>query len=192
MADFLVILLAGIFVNNFVLAKFLGLCPFLGTSNNANSSTGMSLAVIFVLTFASFTTYVVNAFILKPFELEFLQTLVFILIIASFVQFIEMLLKRYFITLYQALGIFLPLITTNCAVLGVALINSSKNQSLLDATAYGFAAGCGFALALVILTSLRANIYEFNLPKSFKGNAIVFITIGILAMGFMGFQLIGR
>lgn len=192
MADFFVILLAGIFVNNFVLAKFLGLCPFLGTSNNSNSSTGMSLAVIFVLTFASFSTYVVSSLILKPLDLEFLQTLVFILIIASFVQFIEMFLKKFFITLYQALGIFLPLITTNCAVLGVALINSSKNQSLFDATLYGFSAGCGFALALVILTSLRENIYDFNLPEAFKGNAIVFITIGILAMGFMGFQLIGR
>jgi electron transport complex protein RnfA len=192
MADFFSILLAGIFVNNFVLAKFLGLCPFLGTSNNNASSKGMSLAVIFVLTFASFTTYTVNILILKPFDLEFLQTLVFILIIASFVQFIEMLLKKYFITLYQALGIFLPLITTNCAVLGVALINSAKDTNLYEATLYGFAAGCGFALALVILTSLRENLKEFNLPEAFKGNAIVFITIGILAMGFMGFQLIGK
>ena len=192
MTDFLILLLTGIFVNNFVLAKFLGLCPFLGTSNNSNSSTGMSLAVIFVLTFASFTTYAVNSLILKPFNLEFLQTLVFILIIASFVQFIEMLLKKYFVTLYQALGIFLPLITTNCAVLGVALLNSSKNNSLFEATTFGFAAGCGFALALVILTSIRANLHDFNLPDAFKGNAIVFITIGILAMGFMGFQLIGK
>lgn len=191
MTDFFAILLAGIFVNNFVLTKFLGLCPFLGTSNNANSSTGMSLAVIFVLTFASFITYCVNTLILKPFDLVFLQTLVFILIIASLVQFIEMLLKKYFITLYQALGIFLPLITTNCAVLGVALINSSQNSSLYQSTLYGFSAGCGFALALFILTSLRTNLHDYNLPKSLQGNAIVFITIGILALSFMGFANIG-
>lgn len=187
MAEFFTILLVGIFVNNFVLTKFLGLCPFLGTSNNANSSSGMSLAVIFVLTFASFSTYVVNAFILKPFNLEFLQTLVFILIIASLVQFIEMLLKKYFVTLYQALGIFLPLITTNCAVLGVALLNSANNNSLYNATLFGFAAGCGFALALFILSSIRQNIYNFNLPKVMQGNAIIFLTIGILALAFMGF-----
>ena len=191
MADFFSILLAGIFVNNFVLAKFLGLCPFLGTSNNNASSKGMSLAVIFVLTFASFTTYTVNVLILKPFDLEFLQTLVFILIIASLVQFIEMLLKKYFVTLYQALGIFLPLITTNCAVLGVALINSAKSESLYQATIYGFAAGCGFALALFILTSIRSNLHNYNLPQALQGNAIVFITIGILALSFMGFANIG-
>jgi Na+-translocating ferredoxin:NAD+ oxidoreductase subunit A len=191
MVDFFTILLAGIFVNNFVLTKFLGLCPFLGTSNNANSSSGMSIAVIFVLTFASFITYSVNILVLKPFDLEFLQTLVFILIIASLVQVIEMLLKKYFITLYQALGIFLPLITTNCAVLGVALLNTTQNNSLYSATLYGFAAGCGFALALIILTSIRQNLHNYNLPKVAQGNAIVFITIGIIAMAFMGFTNIG-
>lgn len=184
--------LATIFVNNLVLTRFLGLCPFLGTSKNASSSIGMGLSVIFVITFSSFVSYIINFLILKPNDLEYLQTLVFILVIASLVQILEILLKKFFRTLYQALGIFLPLVTTNCAVLGVVLINTGANKSLLGSTLYGFAASCGFALALITLNSIRENLFDKSIPESFKGNAILFITIGILSLGYMGFALMDK
>ncbi|MCP4355045.1 MAG: electron transport complex subunit RsxA [Proteobacteria bacterium] len=184
--------LTTIFVNNLVLTRFLGLCPFLGTSKNSSSSIGMGLTVIFVITFSSFITHIVNYLILVPYNLQYLQTLVFILIIASMVQIIEILLKKFFRSLYQALGIFLPLVTTNCAVLGVVLINTGNHSSLLNSTLYGFSAACGFALALLTLNSIRENLHEKSIPESFKGNAILFISIGILALGYMGFQLMDK
>lgn len=192
MNNLLFAFLTTVFVNNLVLTRFLGLCPFLGTSKSATSAIGMSLSVIFIITFSSFITYIINFLILTPQNLQYLQTLVFILVIASLVQILEMILKKFFKALYQALGIFLPLVTTNCAVLGVVLINAVENNSILEAIFYGFAASSGFALALITLNSIRENLHETSIPKIFQGNAIIFINVGILALGYMGFQLMDK
>ena len=181
------LMVSAIFVNNFVLARFLGVCPFLGVSKKVETAVGMSMAVIFVMTLASVITWIIQKFILVPFQLEYLQTIAFILIIASLVQFVEMVIQKTSPVLYQALGIFLPLITTNCAVLGVAILNIQKDYTFLSTTVHGFGASVGFALALVLFAGLRERIDIADVPKSFQGVAITLITGGLLSLAFMGF-----
>ena len=181
------LMVSAIFVNNFVLARFLGVCPFLGVSKKVETAVGMSMAVIFVMPLASVITWIIQKFILVPFQLEYLQTIAFILIIASLVQFVEMVIQKTSPVLYQALGIFLPLITTNCAVLGVAILNIQKDYTFLSTTVHGFGASVGFALALVLFAGLRERIDLADVPKSFQGVAITLITGGLLSLAFMGF-----
>lgn len=188
MLNLLAISIGAILIENFVLVKFLGICPFLGVSKNSNTAVGMGVAVIFTMTLASSVTWLINKFILEMFHLEYLQTIVFILIIASLVQFIEMFLQKTIPALYASLGIYLPLITTNCAVLGVALLNISKSYNFLEATIYGFAAGVGFLLAIVLLSIIRERISYADIPKPFRGVPIVLIAAGLLSIAFMGFQ----
>lgn len=182
------IIIGSIFINNFILAKFLGTCPFMGVSKKIESSVGMGMAVTFVMTIASSITWVVYNYILKPFKLEYLQIIAFILIIASLVQFVEMVIQKSSPNLYKALGVFLPLITTNCAVLGVAILNIQEGYNFIETTVNGFAGAVGFAIALVILAGIRERLEYSEIPKSFQGIAIVFITAGLLAMAFMGFS----
>ena len=182
------LLVSAVFVNNFVLARFLGVCPFLGVSKKVETAVGMSMATMFVMTLASVSTWVVQKFVLVPFQIEYLQTIAFILIIASLVQFVEMVVQKTSPVLYQALGIFLPLITTNCAVLGVAILNIQKDYSFLATTIHGFGAALGFALALVIFAGLRERTELADVPKSFQGVAITLITSGLLSLAFMGFS----
>ncbi len=193
--EYLVITIGAILVNNFVLSKFLGICPFLGVSKKLDSALGMSGAVVFVMTLASLITSVIYKYALSvPFNiagqevnLKFLKILLFIVVIASLVQLVEIVLQKLSPSLYQALGIFLPLITTNCAVLGAAEINASVGRGVLQSTIYGFCAGIGFALALILFSSLREKLDLADVPLAFKGTSIALITAGILAMVFMGF-----
>ncbi|MBN2684679.1 MAG: RnfABCDGE type electron transport complex subunit A [Pontiellaceae bacterium] len=201
-SEFLFITIGAILVNNFVLSKFLGICPFLGVSKKLDTALGMSGAVIFVMTLASLVSALINQFVLVPNELEFLQTLVFIVVIASLVQLVEIILQKVSAKLYESLGIFLPLITTNCAVLGCVVINAKAFGALQDgdaaanalqstwygATIYGFCSAVGFALALVLFSSLRERLDLAQVPKAFEGTAISLITAGILAMAFIGFS----
>ncbi len=182
------IIISSILINNFIFSRFLGLCPFMGVSKKIESSIGMGMAVTFVMTLASSVTWVINTFILKPKGLEYLQTIAFILIIASLVQFIEMALEKTSPNLYKALGVFLPLITTNCAVLGVVLLNIKEDYNFLEAMINGFSGAIGFTIALVILAGIRERLEYSDVPESFKGLGIAFITAGILAMAFMGFS----
>lgn len=182
------ILVSAVFVNNFVLARFLGVCPFLGVSKKIDTAAGMSMAVIFVMTIASVATWLIQRFILIPFEIKYLQTIAFILIIAALVQLVEMVIQKTSPVLYQALGIFLPLITTNCAVLGVAILNIQKDYSFLSTTVHGFGASLGFALALILFAGLRERIDLADVPRSFSGIAITLITAGLLSLAFMGFS----
>ena len=196
MAEFALIFISAVFVNNILLSQFLGVCPFLGVSNKLSTAAGMSMAVCFVITLATVVTYLLNM-LLGP-ELEFLQTISFILVIAALVQMVEIVLKKISPALYSALGIFLPLITTNCAVLGVAMTVVQKPSvfaaaedgmfSLGEATWYAFATSVGFGLAMVLFAGLREQLSLNNVPKSFKGVPIALITAGILAMAFMGFS----
>jgi electron transport complex protein RnfA len=193
LSEFLVITVGAILVNNFVLAKFLGICPFLGVSKKLDTALGMSGAVIFVMTLASLVASLVNKYLLVPAKLEFLQTLVFIVVIASLVQLVEIMLQKLSAKLYDSLGIFLPLITTNCAVLGCVVLNAksapeSIQSAWYGATIYGFCSALGFALALILFSSLREKLDLANVPKAFEGTAISLITAGILAMAFMGFS----
>ena len=182
------ILISAIFVNNVVLSRFLGICPFLGVSNKVETSLGMGGAVIFVLTIAAMVTYMIQNFILVPMKIEFMQTISFILVIAALVQMVEIILKKVSPALYQALGIFLPLITTNCAVLGVALLSIQKNYDLAQTTVFALANGVGFALALLLLAGLREQIeLSSDVPKAMKGTPIALLVAGLLAMAFMGF-----
>lgn len=186
--ELLVILVASSLVNNVILSQFLGLCPFLGVSRNTKTATGMGCAVIFVITLASGVTGAIYQYILTPLNLVYLQTIVFILIIAALVQFVEMFLKKYMVSLYEALGVYLPLITTNCAVLGVALVNVQKNYGILTGIVNGFATAVGFTIAIIILAGIREKI-EFNdIPESFKGMPIVLVSAGLMAIAFMGFS----
>ncbi len=196
MDKYLALTISAILVNNFVLSRFLGICPFLGVSKKIKTAMGMSAAVIFVMTLASLVTATIYKFVLSkqisigPFEnvnLQFLKILVFIVVIASLVQLVEILLQKFSPPLYQALGIYLPLITTNCAVLGVAELNVKASRGILESTFSGFVAGIGFALALVLFSSLREKLDLAQVPVIFKGTAIALITAGILAMVFMGF-----
>ncbi len=180
--------ITAILIENFIFVKFLGCCPFLGVSKKMDTALGMGLAVIFVMTVASAVTYVVNEYILVKLNIEYMQTVAFILVIASLVQFVEMLLMKMMPALYQALGIFLPLITTNCAVLGVALLNITNKLSFLGSVIYGFSAGVGFTLAIVLFASVRERLELSECPKSFEGFPIALISASLLAMAFMGFQ----
>ncbi len=188
MMHLLAILITAIFLENFVLNQILGICPFIGVSNKMDSAIGMGLAVTFVMLIAGVSTWCVNQYVLIPLKLEYLQTIAFILIIASLVQFIEMVIKKTAPNLYQALGVFLPLITTNCAVLGVALLNIKKGYNLLETTFNSLGGGLGFFLALIIMASIRERLDLAELPESMKGAPIALITAGILATAFMGFS----
>lgn len=186
--DLLIILISSSLVSNVVLSQFLGLCPFLGVSRKTSTAAGMGSAVIFVITLASAVAGVIYKYILTPFDLTYLQTIVFILVIAALVQFVEMFLKKFMKPLYQALGVYLPLITTNCAVLGVALTNVQKNYGILTGIVNGFATALGFTISIVILAGIREKM-EFNdIPESFKGMPIILITAGLMAIAFCGFS----
>ena len=188
MTSILTIFFGAIFINNFVLTRFLGICPFLGVSKKVETSLGMGMAVTFVMGMASLVTWLLNEYILINYGLEYLQTIVFILVIAALVQFVEMFIRKSSPVLYQALGIFLPLITTNCAVLGVALLNIQLEYNLLESVVFGVAAALGFTLALVIMAGIRERLEMTFIPKAFRGVPIALITAGILSLAFMGFQ----
>ena len=187
MTEFLLILISTVLVNNFVLVQFLGLCPFMGVSNKLETAMGMSLATTFVLTLSSVCSYLVYTYLLLPFDLIYLQTVSFILVIAVVVQFTEMVVHKTSPLLYKLLGIFLPLITTNCAVLGVALLNIRKQNDFIESIGYGFGAAVGFSLALILFSALRARIAVAEVPIAFKGPAIGMITAGLMSLAFMGF-----
>lgn len=195
--EYFLIIIAAIFVNNIMLAQFLGTCPFLGVSNKISTATGMAGAVCFVITLATLVTYLINQYLLVAFNLQFLQTIAFILVIAALVQMVEIVLKKISPSLYQALGIFLPLITTNCAVLGVALNVVTKEfafggpahmLNLGESVVYAFATAVGYGMALVLFAGLREHLDLNDVPKPFKGIPIALVTAGILAMAFMGFS----
>lgn len=186
--ELLVILIASSLVNNVVLSQFLGLCPFLGVSKKTETATGMGVAVIFVITLASAVAGAIYQFILRPFHIEYLQTIVFILVIAALVQFVEMFLKKFIPGLYQSLGVYLPLITTNCAVLGVALTNVQKNFGILTGIVNGFATAVGFTISIVILAGIREKLKYNDIPESFQGMPIVLVTAGLMAIAFCGFS----
>lgn len=185
--EYLIIIIAAIFVNNVVLSQFLGICPFLGVSNKIDTSLGMAGAVTFVIVLATIVTFLIQHYILNPLGIGFMQTIVFILVIASLVQMVEIILKKLSPALYQALGIFLPLITTNCAVLGVTILVIKKNYNLLEGVIFGGASAIGFGLALVIMAGIREQLDLANVPKGMKGVPIALLTAGILALVFMGF-----
>ena len=186
--EYILIFITAIFVNNVVLSQFLGICPFLGVSKKVETAAGMGAAVAFVLVIATIVTYLIQKCVLDAFGLQYLQTIAFILVIAALVQMVEIVLKKVSPSLYQALGIFLPLITTNCAVLGVAILMIQKEFSLLQGVVYNISTAIGFALALVIFAGLRERIEFEEAPKSFQGVPIALITASILAMAFMGFS----
>lgn len=186
--EYILIFVSAIFVNNIILSQFLGICPFLGVSKKIETSLGMGAAVAFVLTLATIVTYIVQIYLLNPLGLQYLQTLAFILVIAALVQMVEIILKKVSPALYQALGIFLPLITTNCAVLGVAILVIQKDYSLLESVVYAFSTALGFALALVIFAGLREQLALVKIPKGMQGMAIVLVTAGLLSLAFMGFS----
>lgn len=185
--EYIIIFIAAIFVNNIVFAQFLGICPFMGVSKKISTSVGMGGAVLFVMAIATIVTYLLMHYILIPFDLKFLQTIVFILVIASLVQMVEIILKKVSPPLYQALGIFLPLITTNCAVLGVAILTIQKNFNLMEGVVFAIANAIGFTIALIILAGIREHLELMNLPKFMRGAPIALIVAGILALAFMGF-----
>jgi electron transport complex protein RnfA len=186
--EYFVIIISSIFVNNIVLSQFLGICPFLGVSGKVSTSLGMGAAVTFVLAIASIAAYLIQYHILVPLHIEYMQTIVFILVIAALVQMVEIILKKVSPALYQALGISLPLITTNCAVLGVAILLVQKEYNLGEAVVYAVAVAVGFTLALVLFAGLRERLELENVPKALRGVPIALITAGILAMAFMGFS----
>lgn len=188
MKELLLIGIGSALVNNVVLSQFLGLCPFLGVSKKIDTAAGMGAAVIFVITLSSFVTSLIYQFILVPTNLTYLQTIVFILIIAALVQFVEMFLKKAMPPLYQALGVYLPLITTNCAVLGVAIINVQKEYNVLQGTVNGFATAVGFTISIVLMAGLREKMEYNDIPKSFQGFPIVLLTAGLMAIAFFGFS----
>lgn len=187
MTEYLLILVSTVLVNNFVLVQFLGLCPFMSVSRKVETATGMALATTFVLTLSSVSSYVVNEYILLPLGLEYLRLIAFILVIAAVVQFTEMIVHKTSPLLYQVLGIFLPLITTNCAVLGVALLNIQKQHTFLESAIYGFGAAVGFSLVLILFAGMRERLTAADVPKPFKGAAISLITAGLMSLAFMGF-----
>lgn len=187
MADYALLLVGAILVNNFVLVQFLGLCPFMGVSNKLETAIGMSSATTFVLTLASICSWLTYEWLLKPLGLEYLRTISFILVIAVVVQFTEMVVRKTSPLLYKVLGVFLPLITTNCAVLGVALLNINKEHSFLESALYGFGAALGFSLVLVLFAAMRERLAVADVPTPFKGAAIGMITAGLMSLAFMGF-----
>ena len=187
MTDYFLLLLSTVLVNNFVLVQFLGLCPFMGVSNKLETAMGMSFATTFVLTLASVFSYLVYNFILLPLDVVFLQTISFILVIAAVVQFTEMVVRKTSPLLYRVLGIFLPLITTNCAVLGVALLNIQQGNGFVESVLYGFGAAVGFSLVLVLFAAMRERLNVADVPAPFKGSAIGMVTAGMMSLAFMGF-----
>ena len=186
--EYILIFISAIFVNNIILSQFLGICPFLGVSKKVDTALGMGAAVAFVLTLATIVTYLLQTYVLDPVGLQYLQTLSFILVIASLVQMVEIVLKKVSPALYQALGIFLPLITTNCAVLGVAILVIQKDFSLIQSIVYAFSTAIGFALAMVVFAGLREQLSLVRVPKGMQGMAIVLVTAGLLSLAFMGFS----
>ncbi len=186
--EYILIFISAIFVNNIVLSQFLGICPFLGVSKKVDTALGMGAAVAFVLTLATIVTFLLQEYVLVPMHIEYLQTISFILVIAALVQMVEIILKKISPALYQALGIFLPLITTNCAVLGVAILVIQKQFSLVESVVYAFSTALGFALALVVFAGLREQLAMTNVPKGMRGMSIVLITAGLLSLAFMGFS----
>ncbi|MFA5627950.1 MAG: electron transport complex subunit RsxA [Thiohalomonadaceae bacterium] len=187
MTEYALILVSTILVNNFVLVKFLGLCPFMGVSRKLETAMGMGFATTFVLTLSSICAYLTNEYLLAPLGLEYLRTIAFILVIAVVVQFTEMVVHKTSPVLYQVLGIFLPLITTNCAVLGVALLNTQAQHGFIESTVYGLGAALGFSLVLVLFAAMRERITVSDVPAIFRGPAIALITAGLMSMAFMGF-----
>ncbi|WNO61215.1 electron transport complex subunit RsxA [Rheinheimera sp. MMS21-TC3] len=187
MSEFLLLLVSTVLVNNFVLVKFLGLCPFMGVSSKLETAIGMSLATTFVLTLASLCSYLVDHYLLAPLDLLYLRTLSFILVIAVVVQFTEMVVHKSSPTLYRLLGIFLPLITTNCAVLGVALLNVNARHNFINSVVYGFGAAVGFSLVLILFAAMRERLAAADVPTPFKGAAIGMVTAGLMSLAFMGF-----
>ena len=185
--EYLLIIISAVFINNIVLAQTIGICPFLGVSNKINTALGMSGAVVFVIVLATIVTYLIQIYILNPLGLAFMQTITFILVIAALVQMVEIILKKISQPLYQALGIYLPLITTNCAVLGVAILVIKKNYNLLEGTVYGASIAFGFGLALIILAGIREQLDLADVPKGMKGVPASLVIAGILALAFMGF-----
>lgn len=187
MTDYLLLLVGTVLVNNFVLVQFLGLCPFMGVSSRTETAIGMSFATIFVMTLASLLSYLVTAYLLVPLNLEYLTTMSFILVIAVVVQFTEMVVHKTSASLYRLLGIFLPLITTNCAVLGVALLNLRLQHGFFESIIYGFGAALGFSLVLVMFSAMREKLANADVPSPFKGTAIAMITAGLMSLAFLGF-----
>lgn len=191
MGELALILLGTVLVNNFVLVQFLGLCPFMGVSKRLDSALGMGVATTFVLTLATSLSFLVNRWLLEPFELEYLRTLSFIVVIAVVVQFTEIVIRKQSPLLHRVLGLYLPLITTNCAVLGVALLSTQQQHSLLEAMLYGFGAALGFTLVLVLFAALRERLELADVPAPFKGSAIALMSAGIMSLAFMGFSGLG-
>ena len=185
---YITIFIAAVFVNNIVLSQFLGVCPFLGVSKKISTALGMSGAVAFVLTLATIITWLIFHYLLEPYELTFLQTISFILVIAALVQLVEIILKKVSKPLYQALGVYLPLITTNCAILGVAILVIQKEFNLLESVVYGFSTAIGFGLALVLFAGIREQLSHTKLPKGMQGMPVALLVAGLLAMAFMGFS----
>ena len=186
--EYILIFITAIFVNNIVLSQFLGICPFLGVSKKVETATGMGAAVAFVLVIATIVTYLIQHYVLNPFGLQYLQTIAFILVIAALVQMVEIVLKKVSPALYQALGVFLPLITTNCCILGVAILVIQNDYDLLTGVIYAFATAIGFALAMILFAGIREQLSLVNIPKGMEGMAIALVTAGLLAMAFMGFS----
>lgn len=185
--EYIAIIIFAVFVNNVILSQFLGICPFLGVSKKVSTATGMGAAVIFVMTLSTIVTFLLHKFVLLPLGIEFLQTILFILVIAALVQMVEIILKRISPSLYQALGVFLPLITTNCAVLGISILVIQKGYNLLEGVTYTIGISLGFTLAMIIFAGLREQLELVEVPKGMRGIPIALITAGILAMAFMGF-----
>ena len=192
MRDVALILIGTVLVNNFVLVQFLGLCPFMGVSRRVDSAIGMGIATTFVLSLASSISYLVNEWLLQPFELQYLRTLSFILVIAIVVQFTEIVIRRQSPLLHRVLGLYLPLITTNCAVLGVALLSVNQQHSFMEAMLHGFGAAIGFTLVLIVFSLMRERLELSDVPLAFKGSAIALISAGIMSLAFMGFTGLGQ
>jgi electron transport complex protein RnfA len=188
MKEYALILVSTVLVNNFVLVKFLGLCPFMGVSKKLETAVGMGMATTFVLTLSSICSYLANEYLLAPLGLEYLRTITFILVIAALVQFTELVMHKTSPVLYQLLGIFLPLITTNCAVLGVALLNVQEQHGFIESGLYGFGAAAGFSLVLVLFAAMRERVTVSDVPVPFQGGAIAMITAGLMSIAFMGFS----
>ncbi len=188
MTEYLLILVSTVLVNNFVLVKFLGLCPFMGVSKKLETATGMGLATTFVLTLSSVSSYLVNEYLLAPLGLEYLRTIAFIMVIAAVVQFTEMVVHKTSPVLYQVLGIFLPLITVNCVVLGVALLNVQEQHGFLQSALYGFGGAVGSSMVLIMFAAMRERIIVADVPVAFRGPAIALVTAGLMSMAFMGFS----
>ena len=188
MSEYILLLVGTVLVNNFVLVNFLGLCPFMGVSSRTETAIGMAYATTFVMTLASLLSYLVNTYILAPLGLEYLTTMAFILVIAVVVQFTEMIVHKTSANLYRLLGIFLPLITTNCAVLGVALLNIREDHNFFESIVYGFGASAGFSLVLIMFSAMREKLANADVPFPFKGSAIAMITAGLMSLAFMGFS----